>query len=438
MISHQSKEWIDEVDYYLKKIFPITRSITGPGNRETLKILQKLVSFEIKEYCSGASVYDWTIPDEWRVRDAWIKDANGNKLIEFQQCNIHLVSYSKPVHKKIAFSELKTHLHYDKTLPDAIPYRTTYYKKDWGFCVNREQYQTLSKVDGKLEIMIDSEFDSQGSLTIGEMLIPGRSEQEILISTYFCHPSLANDNLSGLVMTTLLARELSKRNDLKWSYRIVWVPETIGAIAYCAMNEAAMKKIDMGLVVTTVGGPGPFGYKQSWQSGHPINRMVEEVFNEANKEFIKYPFDVHGSDERQYSSQGFRINIATISKDKYYNYPEYHTSFDDLSLVNGQQISEAFDLYIRLINKMEDRCIFKSTVPYCEVMLSRHNLYPTNGGMQKPELGGKSELDIILWLLFYCDGKKSINDIAIDIGVKVSIVQKLCSKLEKNGVIVKV
>lgn len=204
------------------------------------------------------------------------------------------------------------------------------------------------------------------------------------------------------------------------------------------MNEAAMKKIDMGVVVTTVGGPGPFGYKQSWQSGHSINRMVEEVFHEANKEFIKYPFDVHGSDERQYSSQGFRINIATISKDKYYNYPEYHTSLDDLSLVNGQQISETFDLYIRLINKMEDRCIYKSTVPYCEVMLSRHNLYPANGGMQRPELGGKSELDVILWLLFYCDGKKSTNDIAIDIDVKVSIVQKLCSKLENKGVIVKV
>lgn len=435
---NQSNKWVEEVDYYLKTLFPITRSITGNGNRETLEILQKIVSFEIKEYSSNLPVYDWVIPDEWKINDAWIKDSNGNKLIDFKKSNIHIVSYSEPLNKSMLFEELKNHLYFDQDFPEAIPYRTSYYKRDWGFCVNQSQYKLLSESEGYLEVVIDSEFNSQGSLSIGEMLIPGESKKEILISTYFCHPSLANDNLSGLIMTTFLARELANRKKLKFSYRVVWVPETIGSIAYCAMNEKAMKKIDMGLVITTVGGPGIFSYKQSWQPQHPINRMIEEVFNEAEKEFIQYPFDVHGSDERQYSSQGFRINIATIAKDKYYDYPEYHTSLDNLSLVNGSQILKTFELYVQLIDKFEARCVYKNTVLNCEVMLSRRGLYPAQGGSQRPELEGKSELDLILWILFLSDGEKSTTDIAIEIGIKESIIINLCKNLEMKGVITKI
>jgi len=326
-----------EIDSYLQRLFPIMRSITGPGNRETLRILQELVPLEIQEYLSGKEVYDWIIPDEWQVRDAWIKDKDGNKLIDFQKCNIHLVSYSEPVHDWFTFDELKEHLHFHDEFPEAIPYYTSYYNRDWGFCVNQAQYRQLSECEGRLEIMVDSDFDPYGSLTIGELLIPGRSEQEILISTYICHPSLANDNLSGAVMTAYLARELLER-ELQWSYRFVWIPETIGAIAYCAMNEKAVREIDAGLVVTTVGGPGTLGYKQSWQKDHYINSLIEKTFCESGKEFVTYPFDIHGSDERQFSSQGFRINMATVCKDRYYEYPQYHTSLDDLSFVNGRQI----------------------------------------------------------------------------------------------------
>jgi aminopeptidase-like protein len=428
---------IDEIDQYLKRLFPITRSITGSGNRETLHILQEIVPLEIRENKSGTPVYDWIIPDEWQVSDAWIKDRKGNKLVDFQVNNVHLVSYSKPVDKKLSFEELSSHLYYNAEMPEAIPYRTSYYKRDWGFCVTKSQYDTLEETEGLLEIYIDSQFNSEGSLTIGELLIPGKSKKEILISTYICHPSLANDNLSGIIMTVFLARELMKQ-DRQWSYRLVWLPETIGAITYCAMNETEMKLIEMGLVITTVGGPGQFSYKQSWQSNHPINQLIEETFNEAGKKYIKYPFDIHGSDERQYSSPGFRINVATIAKDRYYEYPEYHTSKDDLDFVSSQHIVETLDLYKCLISKLEQRVVYKNLFPDCEVMLSRHGLYSFQGGMQNPVFGSQTELDLILWLLFYCDGKKSLNEIAELIGVSIRDVENICTKLEIKGIVARV
>ena len=356
----EPQKLINEIDYYLQCLFPITRSITGEGNRDTLRILQELVPIKIKEYPSGSEVYDWTIPDEWNIQDAWIRDSEGKKIIDFKQSNIHVVSYSENVNQKITFSELKARLYRHQTLPDAIPYRTSYYKRDWGFSVTDKQYSELENANGLLEVNINSSLNPNGSMTIGELLIEGTSKQEVLISTYICHPSLANDNLSGMVMTAFLARELLKNKPI-YSYRIIWVPETIGAISYCFMNENAMKRIDMGLVITTVGGLGDFGYKQSWQPEHPINKLIEEVFLDSGNSFIKYPFDIHGSDERQYSSQAFRINVATISKDKYYEYPEYHTSLDNLSIVSGSQISQSLDLYIKLIDKIESRRVYRKS-----------------------------------------------------------------------------
>ena len=281
---------------------------------------------------------------------------------------------------------------------------------------------------------IDSSFKSDGGLSIGEMLIPGISKKEILISTYICHPSLANDNLSGALMTAFLARYLLKQKN-NWSYRIVWIPETIGAIAYCAMNESVVKNIDMGLVITTVGGPGSLGYKQSWQSDHPINKIVEEVLSKDEKEFFTYPFDIHGSDERQYSSQGFRINMATISKDHYYEYPQYHTSLDNLSFVNGKQIVETLGIYTKVIKKIEERCIYRKIIPNCEVMLSKHDLYPKHGGMFKPDVNGYTELDTIMWFLFYCDGQLTVNEIANKINVDAGLIEKVRQLLESRKVI---
>jgi len=435
-INFQSKEIVDEIDYYLKKLFPITRSITGHGNRKTLSILQELVPLQINEYSSGTPVYDWVIPDEWSVRDAWIKDANGNKIIDLQQSNIHLVSYSEPINKKINFKELKKHLHIHPDLLEAIPYRTSYYKRDWGFCATHAQYEILEESEGMLEVFIDSDFNPQGSLTVGELLIPGKNKKEILLSTYICHPSLANDNLSGMVMTAFLARELLKSKTLKNSYRIVWVPETIGAIAYCAMNEDVMKKIDNGLVITTVGGIGKYGYKQSFNEKHSINLAIEEVFKQENINFITYHFDPHGSDERQYSSQGFRINMASITKDRYYEYPYYHTSLDNLDYVKAPQLLESLLIHIKVLDKIDKDPVYKSKYPNCEVMLSKHELYPKIGGTQLPDLNKNyTELDLILWLLLLCDGNTGLMQIEKKLCISKERIMPVIKKLSDKNIL---
>lgn len=250
------------------------------------------------------------------------------------------------------WAELRPRLHRHPELAGAIPYRTSYYKRNWGFCVTHAQYAEMERHDGPFKVVIDSELNP-GALTYGEYLVPGRSTEEYLLSCYLCHPSMANDSLSGVLLTAFLARYIAGLKNRHWSYRIVFVPETIGAIAYCACNEAAMKAIDIGLVITTVGGPGKFGYKQSFDPLHPINAMIEDVLAETGTEFITYPFDIHGSDERQYSSQGFRINAATICRNRYYEYAYYHSSFDDLSFVTAKQIAETLEIYVRLIDRLE-------------------------------------------------------------------------------------
>jgi aminopeptidase-like protein len=424
----------EEINHYLRALFPLCRSLTGEPNRKTLQILQQLIPLQIKEIASGTFAYDWVVPNEWSIRDAWIADGNGRRIVDFNACNLHVVSYSEPVRLSLDWEELKPHLYTHPDIPAAIPYRTSYYKRDWGFCLTHDQYSELEQLQGPFEVVIDGEL-KPGSLTYGELLLPGRSANEVLISCYICHPSMANDSLSGVLLTAFLARYLASLERRHWSYRIVFVPETLGAIAYCAANEKTTKNIDMGLVVTTVGGKGKIGYKQSWNAAHVINRLIEEVFREAGEDFITYPFDIHGSDERQYSSQGFRINCATICKDRYYEYPEYHSSLDNLDFVTGEQIAHTFNLYCRLIDKLEARNVYRNRITCGEVMLSRHDLYPASGGAQRPELGGRSELDLTLWLLFWCDGRLSLADIALKLGVEVGFLQPIVQRLQEKGVL---
>lgn len=423
-----------EIKAYLKRLFPICRSITGNGNRETLRILQELVPLTINEVPSGSTVYDWIIPDEWNIRDAWISAPDGRRIVDFNANNLHIVSYSEPQRGTFTWDELQPHLHIHSELPAAIPYRTSYYKRNWGFCLTMAQYRELEQLGGPFEVVIDSTLEP-GSLTYGELLLPGKSKHEILLSCYICHPSMVNDSLSGVLLTAFLARDLMGRTNRRYSYRIVFVPETIGAIAYCAQNEATMQQIDTGLVITTVGGPGKFGYKQSFAKDHAINRLIEEVFAEAGVDYITYPFDIHGSDERQYSSQGFGINVATICRDRYYEYQQYHSSLDDFEFVNARQISETLSLYLHLIDKLETRRIYRNRMPHCEVMLSRHDLYPTNGGALMPEFGGRSELDLILWLLFMCDGKRSLADISGALSIDETKLMPFVEGLEVKGII---
>jgi len=449
---------VQEIESYLVRLFPIARSIAGNGNRESLRILQEIVPFDVLEYQSGTTVYDWTVPKEWGVRDAFIKNSRGESVVDFKQNNLHVMSFSQAVHQSMGLDDLEPHLHYLADFPDAIPYRTTYYEDEWGFCLNYHQCQALIKDGGPFEVCIDSSF-TDGSLSVGELLIKGKSEQEVLISTYICHPSLANDNLSGMILTALLARELLSRKNLNRSYRIIFVPETIGAITYCAMNERSMRGIDVGLVVTTVGGPGKFGYKQSFNKDHYINKLIEETFVEEGCDFITYPFDIHGSDERQYSSPGFRINTATLCKDKYYEYPGYHTSKDDLDFVKAEYLHQSFEKYLKLIDKLEDCAIepksicfqsgrnlkgsesdevYRNLYPDCEIMLSRHDLYPKIGGGQVPGKDSSGELNVILWLLFYCNGNLALPEISELTDISVADLDQISRMLESKGILEKV
>jgi aminopeptidase-like protein len=432
-------EFRDELDSYLKRLFPITRSITGDGNRETLKILQELIPLQVLEYPTGEEVFDWTIPKEWKIRDAWIKNSRGEKIVDFKNSNLHVVSYSKPIHFKGKLEEFRDHINYLKELPEAIPYRTSYYNENWGFSLSLKDFQKSFNEDETYELFIDSElFD--GSLSIGELLIEGKTKKEYLISSYICHPSMANDSLSGVLVSAFLGRELLKNRDkLEHSYRIIFVPETIGAITYLANFENEMKKISSGLVVTTCGGLGEFGYKQSWEKDHFLNSLVETTFRQNSiHNFHTYKFDIHGSDERQYSSQGFGINCVTISKDRYYEYPEYHTSLDNLDFVWAENLEKSFELYLQLIWKMDRNIRYKNLYPNGEVMLSKHDLYPKTGGAILPN-STVSVLDIILSLLFYADGTKTLIEIAENIGVDdMEVIYSEAKKLEEKNILERV
>ena len=430
------KDYSIEMQEYLERLLPICRSITGDGNRETLEILREIIPLKVKEYPTSKKVYDWEIPQEWNIKEAWVKDSQGNKIIDFKNSNLHIVGYSVPISKNLKFKELKKHLHYKECLPDAIPYRTSYYQKDWGFCLSYNDFQKYFNDEyDEYEVYINSSF-KDGSLSIGELLVPGFSKKEFLIYSYICHPSMANDSLSGVIVAAFLARELLKMKPY-YSYRIVWVPETIGAIAYAFHNEQKMKSIDAGFVITTCGGDDIFSYKQSRDQNHYINQFVENAFKNSGLGFKTYPFDIRGSDERQYSSLGFKINMTSIFRGKYYEYDYYHTSLDNLKYVTGKNLQSSLSLYLETIIILEKQIFYSSHEFHCETMLSKHGAYPVFGGEQVFSDSGRSysETDLILWLLFYCDGNLPLSKIAKDINVDFDKLLQVAEKLVNKSIL---
>ncbi|MBI5523532.1 MAG: DUF4910 domain-containing protein [Desulfarculus sp.] len=432
-------------DQLLRELFPICRSLSGDGVRQSLSILARHAPLTMLEYPSGTPCFDWTIPREWNARAAWIKDAQGRKVVDFGQSNLHLVSYSVPFRGTLTWEELAPHLHTLPRLPRAIPYRTSYYREDWGFCLSQEQYETLDR-QGRYEVCIDSEL-KDGSLTLAEARLAGASGREYLFSTYCCHPSLANDNLSGLVLTTLLCRELAGRSR-RHAYRFVIAPETIGPIAYLAQHQEEMRRLAGGFVVTCVGGPGPLGYLETFLGDHQIDRVARQAFRELGVEPLSYPFAPNGSDERQYSSPGFRIPMATICKDKYFAYDFYHTSLDDLSFVKAGQIMQTLEVYLRAVDILERDEVLVSANPHGEPQLGRRGLYPQLGGkllprpaalaatsgtgLPPPEL---DEVDAILWIMFLADGKHSLLDMARRSGAPFGQLRRLAGVLLAEGLL---
>lgn len=419
---------IREVNEYFNRLFPICRSLTGDGTRKTLDVLQEIADFEIIKIPSGTFVYDWKVPDEWNIGDAYIKDSSGNRIVDFKNSNLHVVNYSIPTNKKINFIELEKHLHYLPNLPNAIPYRTSYYNKNWGFCLTYNQFKNLD-TNAEYEIKIDSEF-KKGYMLIGESVIKGDSKKEYLFSSYDCHPSMANDNLSGMILWALLLRELHKRHN-HHNYRFVIAPETIGAIAYLKLNEERMKQIDGGFVISNVAGPNHIGYKSTYLENHYIDEIIKTVLKESEIKFTAYPFDVMGSDERQYSSPAFRIPMGVITSDGYYEYKEYHTSLDDLDFINIENLIKIFNVYKKVINRLEIDKTYISLHPNCEAYLNKYKLYPSIGASNFK----KDVLKAIMNIMFWSDGKIPLSEISKKSEISTQELQKGVDFLISNNLL---
>lgn len=412
----------------LRELFPLNRSLTGAGVRQTYRILRRIGRFKVQAVPSGKKVFDWTVPPEWMVRAAYIKDAQGKIIIDFKKNNLHLMGYSQPVNRWMSYRQLIKHLHALPTLPGAIPYRTTYYKKDWGFCLSQRQLQHLDR-RGRYQVVIDSQL-KPGHLLLGDYVQPGPSRQEYLLSTYSCHPSLANDNLSGLVLWAYLLK-IVQSTRTRHSYRFTVWPETIGALAYLATHPGLAERLTGGLVIATVGGPGRLGYKQTWQGDSVIDQAVAAACQRLKIKPLLYPFSPSGSDERQLSSPGFRVPVGSITKDKYLEYRYYHTSLDDLNFVKAEYIVKALKLYLATLQELEKETLLHSNFPFGEPHLGKRGLYPTMGGASY----GRRDLDTIRWILFYADGRHTMAAIAKKAKLPYSRIRFLAKKLQAKGVI---
>lgn len=393
-----------KIEKYFDLLWPICRSITGNGVRETLKILQEIIPLKIHEVPSGKKVFDWEIPKEWNIRDAYIITPEGEKICEFRKNNLHIVNYSVPVKKEISFEELNKHLHTIPDKPEAIPYITSYYHKTWGFCISYEKYKKLPQ-KGKYKVVIDSDLKN-GSLTYGDLILKGKTNDEILFSTYICHPSMANNELSGPLITAFLYREIKKIKNRKYTYRFVFVPETIGAINYLHENgKYLIKNLKAGYVVTCAGDNGIFTYKKSRTENTLANRIAEHVLKYQNIPHKIIDFAVGGSDERQYCSPGFNLPVGSLMRTPYKEYKEYHTSLDNKKFISFSSMLETIQIYFHVVQALELNNFYESSNPFCEPQLVKRNLYLFNDKREKNPLR-------LLHFLAYADGKHDLISIA--------------------------
>ncbi len=389
----------------MSELYPICRSITGDGVRLTLQILQQYIPLEIHEVPSGTQVFDWTVPKEWNVRDAYVKNDRGEKVIDFQVSNLHLLNYSTPIHQRMPLSQLQEHLFSLPEHPDWIPYRTSYYQEAWGFCLGERTRTELT--DGEYEVYIDSAL-TDGHLTYGEYYLPGETDREVLFSCHVCHPSLCNDNLSGIVVATFLA-QLLKTSPRRYSYRFLFVPGTIGSITWLAVNADRTEQIAHGLVISGLGDAGAMTYKKSRRGDAEIDRIVAHVLAHAGKPYAIEDFSPYGYDERQYCSPGFDLPVGRLGRTPFGKYPEYHTSADNLDFVKPETLADSFSVYLNTIEVLEHNKRYLNTNPYCEPQLGKRGLYNLVGGQhQNTQINQMA----MLWILNLSDGRYSLLDIA--------------------------
>jgi aminopeptidase-like protein len=411
---------------FAAELYPICRSITGDGIRETLTQIGKRIPLQVSEVPTGTPVFDWTVPKEWNIRDAYIKDGQGRRVVDFQKNNLHVVSYSTPVHAMLSLEELRPHLHSLKDYPDRIPYRTTYYREDWGFCVAHNELKMLEM--GQYEVCIDSSL-CDGSLSYGECLLPGRMGEEILISCHICHPSLANDNLSGLTVATALAEILSRRA-LGHSYRFLFIPGTIGAITWLARNPAVVERIRYGLVLTGIGDEGGFHYKKSRRGETGIDRAVTNILKHCGENSEILEFTPYGYDERQYCSPGFNLAVGCLMRSVWGTYSEYHTSADNLRFIRAEKLAQSLQVCLGVVDVLENDRSYRNLSPFCEPQLGKRNLYRTTGG-ESPD----AEITARLWVLNLSDGEHSLLDIAERSGLPFHTICNAAEVLCQGGLL---
>lgn len=415
-----------ELHGFARELYPICRSITGAGIRRTLSMIGDRVSLKIHEVPSGTAVFDWTVPKEWNIRDAYIKGPDGQRIVDFKTCNLNVLHYSTPIRATMPLSELKPHLFTIPKNPDWIPYRTSYYKEDWGFCLSHDQMSALP--DGQYEVCIDSTH-KDGNLTYGECLFPGRSTSEVLISCHVCHPSLANDNLSGATVATSLAQLLSER-DLRYSYRFLFIPGTIGAITWLARNQETARRIRHGLVLTGIGDAGRFHYKKSRQGNAEIDRAAAHTLAHYSESPGILEFSPYGYDERQYCSPGFNLAVGCLMRSVWGSYPEYHTSADNLDFIKPLQLAQSLRICAAILDVLEHNERYLNLNPYCEPQLGRRGLYGSTGG---DSIG--ADVHARLWVLNLSDGEHSLLDIADRSGLPFETLSETADLLVQNGLL---
>jgi aminopeptidase-like protein len=411
----------------MAELYPVCRSITGEGFRSTLATLAGHVDLEVHEVPSGTQAFDWTVPREWNVTDAYVEDPSGRRVIDFRASNLHLMSYSVPVDARMPLSELKQHLHTLPDHPDWIPYRTSYYADNWGFCLSQRQLDTLA--EGEYHVVVDTSL-TEGALTYGECLVPGTSADEVLISCHACHPSLCNDNLSGVVLATFLAKALAGAS-LRHTYRFLFIPGTIGSVVWLSRNESRADQVRAGLVLACVGDPGRLTYKRSRRGDAEIDRAVAHVLATRGGPYELTDFSPYGYDERQFCSPGFNLPVGCLNRTPHGQFAEYHTSADDLDFVRPEHLADSYAACLDIVRVLEDNATFVNQNPKCEPQLGKRGLYGA--------IGGRSDTVqfqlAMLWVLNLSDGDHSLLDIAERSGLSFGLLADAAQALATAGLL---
>ncbi|HEY9759827.1 MAG TPA: DUF4910 domain-containing protein [Oculatellaceae cyanobacterium] len=415
--------------HYFDRLWPILRSITGEGVRQTHRILNELVPLQTFEIPSGTEVFDWTIPKEWVVREAYVIAPDGRRILDIAENNLHIVGYSTPFRGKVALSELVEHLYSLPDLPDAIPWITSVYSPRWGFCCSHSFKESLP--EGQYEVVIDTDL-IDGSLTLSEALLPGVSDEEVLISTYTCHPSMANNELSGPLVAALLYEQLAQIPERRLTYRFVFLPETVGSIAYLAKRGDILKsKMVAGYVVTCAGDPGPFTYQYSRRGNTLADRAAEVVLKQLGDSRVNFmPFRPTGSDERQYCSPGFNLPVGSIMRTMYGCYKEYHTSLDNRDFISFDAIEESVKIYLEVCEALEANRTYLNVKPYGEPQLGKRGLYPTISTGNAAAF-----VNALLWFLNFSDGEHDLLSIAERSGIGVKLLAEVASRCLEQGLV---